>query len=123
MISSIFPILFLIFLVWLFVSLCFYTWGYTGIHTDKYNEERTKTNWNLMALFFNIKQGQLKPTFKIASKTERDIRKELKKIKKEQAEVESMKKLASLIDYRVKLENEKESLFSEVDEKQGDDYN
>ena len=118
MISSIFPILFFIFVVWLFISLCFYTWGYTGIHTDEYNEERTKTNWNLMALFFNIKQGHLKPSFKIPSKIERDIRKELKKIKKEQAEVKSMKKLTSLIDYRVKLENEKESLFNEVDEKQ-----
>lgn len=71
-----------------------------------------------MALFFNIKQGHLKPSFKIPSRIERDIRKELKKIKKEQAEVESMKKLTSLIDYRVKLENEKESLFNEVDEKQ-----
>lgn len=70
--------------------------------------------WNMLNLVYIpikiISKIDLKPKNKI----ERDIAKELKAIKKEESEIESMQELERLIKIRKEIEIKKENLFVEV---------
>lgn len=74
------------------------------------------TSYNAIAFFYNVRNylPDLLKKIKPKSKIDRDIEKELKKIRKEEKEIKSMQKLERLIKLRKELEIKKEKLFTEV---------
>ena len=92
--------------VWILVSLFFYKMGYEGYYTSTLDEPRTKTNWNAIALFVNIRNGELK-----LPKRKSSIDKEIAEEEKEIAELEQQKEK---IDRLAELKYRKEKLFKEV---------
>ena len=92
--------------VWILVSLFFYKMGYEGYYTSILDEPRTKTNWNAIALFVNIRNGELK-----LPKRKSSIDKEIAEEEKEIAELEQQKEK---IDRLAELKYRKEKLFKEV---------
>lgn len=94
---------------WILVSLLFYKMGYEGSLTSALDEPRTKSNWNAIALFVNIRDGELK--LPEIPKRKSGIDKEIAEEEKEIAELERQKEK---IDELAELKRRKERLFNEV---------
>lgn len=95
--------------IWILVSLPFYKMGYEGNFSSDLDEPRTKTNWNAIALFVNIRNGELK--LPEIPKRKTGIDKEIADEEKEIAELERQKEK---IETLAKLKRRKERLFKEV---------
>ena len=96
---------------WIIVSLPFYKMGYEGSFSSHLDEPRTKTNWNAIALFLNIRDGD----FEIPKipKPKSPIDKEIAEEEKEIAELERQKEKI----YKLRsLKRRKEELFEQVEE-------
>lgn len=94
--------------VWILVSILFYKMGYEGCYTSILDEPRTKTNWNAIALFVNIRNGELK-----LPKRKSGIDKEIEEEEKEITELERQKEK---IDKLNSLKRRKKELFEQVEE-------
>ena len=94
---------------WVIVSLPFYKMGYEGSFSSHLDETRTKTNWNAIALFVNIRNGELK--LPEIPKRKSSIDKEIAEEEKEIAELEQQKEK---IEKLKNLKRRKARLFEEV---------
>lgn len=95
--------------IWILVSLPFYKMGYEGYYTSNLDEPRTKTNWNAIALFVNIRNGELKLPEIPKRKTGID-----KEIEDEEKEIEELERQKEKMDRLAELKRRKEMLFNEV---------
>lgn len=107
-------LIFIAALCWLTASLIFFKWGYKGSFSSHLDEPRTKTNWNAIALFLNIRDGELK-----LPKRKTGIDKEIADEEKEIAELERQKEK---IDELAELKRRKERLFKDVHEETSSEY-
>ncbi len=106
------------FILWVIISTILYTskeYEYNTIKKGKILRERTMTNYNFWALFFNIKDGHFKESIerflKRDWKPKTEIDKEIAKEEKEIAELERQKEKINKLS---ELKFRKERLFKEV---------
>lgn len=93
--------------IWILVSLPFYKMGYEGYYTSILDEPRTKSNWNAIALFLNIRNGELK-----LPKRKSGIDKEIADEEKEIAELERQKEKINQLH---RLKRRKAELFEQIE--------
>ncbi|WP_017548634.1 hypothetical protein [Salinicoccus carnicancri] len=109
-------IIWLICLLWMTVSLIFYRpRKMGGLYDHKLIKDRTKTNFNLIALYFNLRNGEFidkdfLTRFKPLTPLQKEIREEERTIKQLEAQRADMERLEELVRKRVML-------FEEVGDK------
>lgn len=101
----------LVFGTWVIISFVTFSTGYKSKVHHRYNEPRTKTNWNLIALILNVYDYIIGVNWKKIFYPTTSIDKEIAEEEKEIAELERQKKK---IDELAELKHRKERLFDEV---------
>lgn len=97
--------------IWLIISFITYETEYKNRVSDIYNEPRTKTNWNAIALLINVYELIINYDWKDKFKPKSPLDKEIAETEKEISELEAQK---VKMDKLKELERRKERLFKEV---------